>query len=749
MNCTFDTARIKPFFRKHASIFILFICILVGFLLRTGSLALTDISPESLFLFDTPMLTNIDGYYYLNIARMLLDGSYSATDPLRAFPEGGELPQIAPLLSYLAAYISRILQFDLNWVGSFLPTVLSLLICIPLYGFANRWGDKITVYFSLLVTMTAHTYATRTSFGVMDTDCMNVTFPLLISWCYLKFGVTQNYHRYTYFLLGVIFTGLFLWWWDIAPSIVLAFSLFPLLTSLLIFYRPPTKEGILFFSTILLCISLLLSFVGLEILESRVEHFSKLFLYITKNKALHSTFPNTGISNLEQRGLSFYEIAVNSVGSRVFLIIGLVGILQLITKKKSEFLFLLPILCVGLLSFTSGRLLIFLTPFLGIGLGFFVSTILSFERFKPLTLLGAFCVGAFMLLNSVTDPPIRTSFFSREVISGMHRISKLTPPNAIVYGWWDIGHPLIYWSQRATLADGKIHNGERTVYLAAPLIGDDYRFSANYMQFLGNHGVPGIAKLIDIFKKDQKTGFSLLKNVLAAGPSEGKKHILNSPLASVDPPFPWQSWLEFFFPSNGSPVYFFLEERVLMPSVQRWLYWYGTWDTKLRRGEPVLASIPISAVQYFRGKTKNDIRLDKETGVFTMPQAFKAPIQLSRLTRFYENHLYTATYKQNNYQSKFDYQTGYLPRASEEQYVSLSGKYCLEILPPPLTSMLQDIKLVDSLTKKLFLYKDKNAFRYFRLIDENRLKYQLWQVLGDRIPLTSQNQQKDISSEYK
>lgn len=725
-------SRLKLFFSKYSSVFILFICILTGCLLRTGSLALIDLSPQSLFLFDAPLLTSIDGYYYLNNAKMLLEGSYSSVDPLRAYPEGGQLPEIAPLLSYLVAYSAKILKVDLNWTGAILPSILSLLICIPVYGFANRWGGKIAAYFAVLVTMTAHIYATRTAFGMLDTDCMNVTFPFLISWFFFKFALIQNYHRYIYFLLGITFAGLFLWWWDIAPSVVIAFSSFPLLVTILFHYRPPRKEQILFLTIIVSSLTLLAISIGLETIRIQASHFADLFLYVTKNKGLFYLFPNTSVSNLEQEGLSFYELAVNSVGPRLFLLMALIGILQIILRKKTEFLFLLPVFCVGLLSITSVRFLIFLIPMLGIGLGYFVSSILSLNRYKHATASSAICIGAFIFWNSLTDPPVRTTFFSPEVLTGMHRVKKLTPSNATIYGWWDIGHPLLYWSQRRTLADGMIHDGERTVYLAAPLITDNYRFSANYMQFFGNHGVPGINNFIESLKTDQKTGFTFLKEIMAAGPKKGKDLIENSPLASVKPPAPWKSWLEFLFPSNTSPVYLFLEDRVLKPVVQRWLYWYGTWDTEHKRGEPVLTSIFVSPLEYSGGNIDNEnFKLNKDTGMLSMPKAFNTPVPLSRLTWFTENSIESAVYHRNNQQSGFDYLPGYLPDVPEAQYFALSGKYCFEIFPPPFVSILQDEKLVDTLTKKLFLYKDENAEKYFRLVDENRLKYQLWQVVGD------------------
>lgn len=720
--------KVFHFLGKYASILILFVCVLTGILVRTASLVFIDVSPQALLFFDVPLLTSIDGYYYLNNAKLLLNGTYSTLDPLRAFPEGGMLPHYAPLLSYLVAYIAKFLAVDLGWVATVLPVVLSLLICIPVYGFAKRWGGKVNGYFAVLVTLTAHLYATRTAFGMLDTDCMNVTFPLLISWCYFQFGIIKTYQRYIFFSLGAILSGLFFWWWDIAPSIVAAFALFPPLVAILFFYRAPRKERNVFHIAVLLSLFLVAFLIGFETLKEESSYFVNFFLYVIKAKDLNLLFPNTGGLNLEQEGLNFIELAANSVGPRVLLLISFIGILQLIIKKKTEFLFLLPVLCIGLLSFTSVRFLLFLIPILGLGLGYFVSSILVVMQYRPIAVVAACCLGGFVVWEHISDPPFKTPYFNSDVVSGMHKIRQLTPKNATIIAMWDVGHPLIYWSERATLADGKIHDGERSVYLAVPLISDDYRFSANYMQFFGNHGVPGINTILDALGGEQKSGFKFFKNVLAAGPSQGEALLLDSPLATISPPAPWKTWLEFMFPADGSPVYLFLEERTLDPGIQKWLYRYGTWDTQQRQGEQVLESIVLSPIQYSKGGlNRPQLSLNEETGLLALPEAFASPVPLRRFTWFDGNGLQTRLYEQNN-KREFDFLSG---RAESEEYTTF-GNYVLEVFPPPFVSILQDEKLVDSLSKSLFLYKKKDALKYFRLVDEKRLKYQLWEVKGEQ-----------------
>lgn len=721
------------FFSKYATVFLLFICVFSGGLLRIGSLAIIDVSPENFYLQDVPLLTSIDGYYYLNNAKQILAENYNPTDTLRAFPEGGQLPSIAPLPSYLVAYVAKFLSVDIHWTAAVIPSLLSLLICLPLFAFGNHWGGKITAYFSILITMTAYIYATRTSFGMLDTDCMNVTFPLAISLCAFKFGKTRGLFRYLFLLTGLVLTVLFLWWWDVAPSVVLAFSIFPFLISFIFFYRPQFTEGGIFCVCWVLCCTALIAYLGVDIVFNQAERLYDFFLYITKSKHLSTIFPNTSISNIEQGGLSFSEVAVSSVGNQFFLIIAFLGLFLLFWKNKREFLYLLPLLVVGLLSFTAIRFLLFLVPLAGLGFGYLINIIYQHSSNKRLAKIGSALVGIFILVSSLSDPPFRTSFFSPDVITGMHRIRQLTPQNATIYGWWDIGHLLVYWSERPTLADGMIHSGERTTYLAAPLVSKNYRFAANYMQFFGNYGVPGIKKVISIHGKSHQAGFAFLKDILQSGPDASRQLIAQSPLAKVAPPTPHNNWTEFFFPKDGVPVYAFFEDRMLKATFQRWLYWYGTWNTDSLSGEKTLSSMLISPIKYTKGKIRNSkFDLDDDTGMLSMPNAFTEPFQLGRLTWFDDIQYHSIDYKNNDILTTFSYLPDYMPDAITSPFISLSGNYCLEILPPPLMTNLQDVRLIDTLTKQLFLYKNTDSAKYFRLIDEKRLKYQLWQVLGEK-----------------
>ena len=75
----------------------------------------------------------------------------------------------------------------------------------------------------------------------------------------------------------------------------------------------------------------------------------------------------------------------------------------------------------------------------------------------------------------------------------------------------------------------------------------------------------------------------LIKNVLSAGPAEGRSIIEQAQLKPSEKHATTYDWLTFFFPSDRRPVYLFVDS--LLPKITYWWYWFGTWDVTRRDGD--------------------------------------------------------------------------------------------------------------------------------------------------------------------
>lgn len=722
---------VASFCDKNLIIITISICLLCGILLRSGTFAYLENTPEAVFLNHEPLIGTLDGYFYLKNTQDLLNNTYSEIDQQRAYPDGVSIPRIPSLLSVIIAAITKNTPLSLHWTAALIPLILGLSLTIPIFVLGMHWGGRSMAIFAVLLTLLSYSYATRTAFGMLDTDCLNVTFPFAIAYCFMRFGAETSYSRYYYFLSGIIFFILFLWWWNLATSIVTAFTIVPLLTALLFFYRPPKKEAICFLSLlfIILCTCLLLT--DFDTLQEQANRLVGFFLYVTKNNKLSSSFPNTALSNMEQVGSTISSLAENTIGSLPMFLIGCAGLIWLAIKNNRDFIYFIPLVIVGGLSLTSLRFFIFLAPLLALGFSYFLSQIfLLFPKIKKLLIVIYVCLFIFLAGQGLADPPMRTTFYSPSVLKGMQNIKNLTAKNAVIYSWWDVGHPLLFWSERATIADGYVHSGERTTYLAIPFATDNFRLSANFITFFATRGLKGIHSFLEQYDGNQKEGLDIIKKILSNGPDLGKDIITASSLKHSPPPACATNWLNFFFPLTPKPIYFFIESRQMKPVILRWNYWYGTWNTITQKGDPTLPTIMLGDIpQYQNGKLELPmISLDETNGTLFINGAFDNPIKLKSIAKY--NGSLSVEF---NYITPGDsrvttpkFTKNHSFNGDEKQYFTSSGQYTFELFPKPYISYLQDTKLTNSVVKQLFLYKKHQ--QYFKLIDEKPLEYQLWEV---------------------
>jgi len=708
-----NKSKIVSFFAAQKNIIILIIIVISAFALRMEDLQKWKDKKEQCFYNGEPILTTIDGYYYLSLARDIAENSYHQPYEKRAVPDNPSRPDPPPLLSVIAAFISRLFSISLNWVGAILPPVLSLTIAVPIYLYGRNIGGTSMGISATMLALVSPFYIYRAGLGWFDTDCLNATLSLGIAYCFFKFGSEHSAKKFAYFIGGICLFIIFLWWWDSTPDVVILTTLVSFISTLIFLYRPSRKEGIIFYSLLLICALSVLLIKGHDYPVQIYNQIYELFRYISKENP--SLFPNPGISIGEQQKYPINKIITYLTNNTLLFVVSAIGLLGMLLKKTRQAATLISLIILSSLSFFyAGRFILFALPVMALGFGFFISQLWifasksTFKAFRPAVII-------ICLLSTV--PPIMYNIqnvywpkLSSQVIKGLDSLSRITPQDSVIWAWWDFGYPIIYWSNRATISDGAYHGAARIVYNALPFAAHDPKFSANFIRFFIERGEEGLNKLYQATGNDVSKGFELMKKVLSCTPQEAERHIQEAELKSVGLIDSNEKWLRFFFPENHRNIYLFLDSGMIFTS--HWWYWFGTYNIDKKAGiHPELnKSYENISIIMLKSKGKitpqhltnmQNLNIDLKSGKATTYNG------LVSLKKILINNL--SFIQEINF-----HQTGsvfyYLPKNSK--------------------GFLQDADFANSTYNRLFLGSTESQFpEYFKPVELNTPIYQIWQVM--------------------
>ena len=678
--------------------------IVLGFAIRIEDLRAWNANPAKAFYDGEPLLTNVDGYYYLRIARDLAEDKYLAIDPLRTTPEHPARPAVPPLLSVITAALHNITNLSFNWIAVLLPTVLGMLLVFPLYGIGKSYGGPLAGIVAALAGILSNTYFVRTSIGWFDTDCLNVTLSFTAVYFFLRFGREEQAKRYWFFLAGIANWLLFLWWWDQAPQPVTVISLAPLIIALLFYYRPSRKLRTVLFVAVSLALAVFLLWKGGEILQNFYRSIAGHLSYLTGEDV--GLFPNVSQLVGEQRNLKFIQVVKGVTDSYPVLLLGIIGIGWLVVRHPKKSLFLaIPLLLSIFGIFWAQRFLIFVGPVFGLGLGFLVAELWKLRlRFSIFCFAVPALVALVVWINLKTDVgKTQWSKFNPGLVEGFQYLGKNTPQNSVIWAWWDWGHPLIYWSERAAISDGAAHGGEVSVYNAIPYATSNPRLAANLIKFYTVQGKAGFHTVYKAAGNNPGAGLELLKAILGAGPVQAEQMIINARLNPTGSMTNVHEWLAFFFPKADREIFLFIDYR--LGYLAYWWYWVGTWNIDEHQGV------------HSRYMPFQNVETD-EAGA-TNHENFYADFKKGEI-------LLLDSKKNMRALSVFDL-TG---KIQEEEYPHDAMAY-LEIFKPAHYAALQRKDIKNSMFNRLFLRHELND--YFRPVKLNTPVYQIYQVFADTI----------------
>lgn len=711
--------------------------LLAGFFVRYDAQFSTLPATDNHFKQQTPAINNIDGYWYLALCDDLLNGTYKKIDEKRGIPDTPSTRPIPPpLLTVILAILANILPFSLDWIAMFLPTVLGFSLAIPLYLFGNSIGGKSMALPAIAIGLISYAFAERSSIGYLDTDCLNLTFPLISAYCFMRFGLCSASQRYFYLLGGCITSLLFIWWW--VPVEAALISLSPLIIALAFFYRARGRERIFFSFALFAGCIVFISFIGLKELLKIFSHITEQFFYISKLSSPDSY--NIGNSIGEQSAVSLSDLVQYTTTNSVVFLLSVAGLLLLVFLKWRQLIFLVPTVIIGFLGVVyAQRFLMFLTPIMALGFGFSCSLLYRFIKLKNLTLTVIASIILFTSWQSTIQNTFKQPFYSAKTIEGMQQLRNLTPADAVIWSWWDEGYPIIYWGKRGTINDGMIHGGEVSRFCAIPMASDDFRFSANFMVFYASRGISGIHYFANSLNLTQIESEQVLLKILKVGPTEALHLLRTLPFNEISKNKSAEEWLEFFYPSNPKPVYLFLNERLVKNSP--WIYFQATWDAEKQSGEKTLPLFLFDIAEFprkdFLNKKIGDIDFGKGT---IQVGAIAQPVNLKKITITDQDKSQTIEYRKSKNASSALH---VFQKLTDEYFKSLGittdiGTYELDISTTNHLAILHDTKCAEMLVKQLFWRKSTYNNVNFKPILLHEPDFQIWEIVGDNnkyIPL--------------
>lgn len=573
---------------------VLVACFAVSALVRYQQFDTWKLTPQAYFVGERPMMTTLDAPYWLRFAREYNEGVYLQKGRLRGYPgetdafkemsakelalplkftdptfvssssslsSSSVTPEISyrsvPLLSFLIAHLTPFFNNNYYLTGTLLIPLLASLFILPLGIYFFRIGVPVSGLLGGLIGTFAGGYYMRSSIGRIDTDMLNLFFPVLAGLLILLAGKAKTERGVLLYAMGAgLSLFLFQWWYGKAGFtsayfMVLVFSLFVQR----IRFRTILVGAFLF----VLCAQPATFMSG----TGTIQHFMKGYFTIEEearevvidNGATLASFPNTMTTISEVDHVPMDEVLRRILSNTTLDWIGFLGFFGVAIFKWRVLLPLMPMLVLGLLSFqSSNRFIMYLAPFIGIGLGWLLQlgvegafyaltqrrkvakkahsaaektnhshakvvtqrrknakelkTQLPETGFRDTVLTkvdwwnwgrqGALYLGMgvfFWLISSQTAISfVPGPSIHPRLYATFLEVKKRVPENSSFLTWWDYGYAITDATGLATFHDGGAQTTPKTYFIARGLISADQGELYDISQYLATEGNRGIAE---------------------------------------------------------------------------------------------------------------------------------------------------------------------------------------------------------------------------------------------------------------
>ena len=509
-------------YKVLAVIFIIIVCYGLTLYKRNEQLDFWFQNKTTYFTENYPAMTTLDAYHWLRYADLYGEVPFDNNTqlPLKQYPDGASMPNKVPMLSYMIDKTKGLFDSgnynEIYIAGIKLTNILGGLLVIPFILYFFSIGFPAAGILGGLIGNFSYSYYVRASTGRVDTDTLNMFFPFFAAYLiYLMDKSKTSKGIYLYSIILGLTMYLFTWWYEHPGFIIVYFAIFVFF--LLI---KKVRWKVLGISSLLFILfSYPLNFYrGIFNLYNFIfGNYIVSFFSAPESKSI--AFPNIlqTITESQKKGIS--EVIEMMIGNQFLGIAGLILAVAFLIYKWRSLLPLLPMFGLGCLAFySSNRFSMFLAPFIGVGIGFFVDMILKYgTKYINLNKLNYQVISvpiAFIIFFLTTDMTaydyIPRPSISRPITQSFLDLKRQLPKHSAVFTWWDYGYAIMDIAELATYHDGGAHGGARTYFVAKGFTSDNQSIMHNIITYIDNKGFDSISDMI----KDNKSPDYMLDHVL-------------------------------------------------------------------------------------------------------------------------------------------------------------------------------------------------------------------------------------------
>jgi lysophospholipase L1-like esterase len=491
-----------------------------------------------------------DGYRYLEKARDIHESINSASwlDMLaRPFLQ----PELYPLLSVLVALISFVTLAPLEWVGVFMPAVVSCLLAIPVFFAARKFLGTSSGLVASMMCLVHPFYLARTHAGCLETDILNVTaytFIALAGVDLFRGGASHTLTRLVFMALAV-FLACAIWPYARTPTLFYGVMVFTcaLLPGFWQRFKEKNKSShlVVIGLFVFIATALFLSPLAGELLHTLTQFW---FAFTNQTVGSHALMVH------ENRLVTFSFMAQSSNFDLLLYFAAIVPSFWFFIYRPTLALPFVPLFLLGLSGIGSIRFLEFMAPVMGLGFAAMIQQALRGTRWSWRCLVWS-CSGVIALIlvlgamRNDMRPVIRLAD-----AQALSTVSKNLPAEAVLWTHWSVGYASQYYARRPSLFNGGMISGFTADCNAIPFTARNDAAAAGFMRWYDAAGEDAARDTMNWLKRSAIDPYDFLLDVLARPRAEGERW-LKTQFPDVDD----VALTGRLFPPSRRPVYLLMD----------------------------------------------------------------------------------------------------------------------------------------------------------------------------------------------